>query len=339
MIKETRKGDAGMTSLARSKNIPKSDDRIQLVGSLEELTGSIGVIKSLLGEEENRGMLEKIQRTLGTISDGISDPYAFSCRIKEEEVVQLEQETARLQTLFPEKTGEVLPGADPLSAQIDLTRSVERRCERALSLVSVRYGADACAKKYMNRLGDYFWTLARYEESRAEQKTQKPLNPSENGEKDMDAESQRVVQEVIKRIGQQESILLDQAKRLIDRVEAYAEKQGLKAVIAVCNPQGNPVAVHVMDGAFLVSFDVAVKKAWTSAAVKMSTMALSELIKPGGTFQGLDKLQEDKMVFFGGGVPLEIEGRLVGALGVSGGTGEQDHGIARYGAGILEEIW
>ena len=85
-------------------------------------------------------------------------------------------------------------------------------------------------------------------------------------------------------MGIQGRISLDSAKRLIEKIEQEAERRGKKAVIAVCGPDGNPIAVHVMDGAFLVSFDVATKKAYTSVAVKMSTQELSVLAQPGGTF-------------------------------------------------------
>ena len=73
-----------------------------------------------------------------------------------------------------------------------------------------------------------------------------------------------------------------------------------------------------MDGAFLVSFDVATKKAYTSVAVKMSTKELSVLAQPGGTFYGVDKMDNGKIVIFGGGVPLKVGDTIIGGLGISG---------------------
>ena len=108
-------------------------------------------------------------------------------------------------------------------------------------------------------------------------------------------------------------------------------------MIAVCGPEGNPIAVHVMDGAFLVSFDVAMKKAYTSVAVRMSTMELSGLAQPGQTFYGLGKMS-DNIVIFGGGVPLKVGDTIIGGLGISGGTGEEDHSLAEYGLSILNEV-
>ncbi len=112
-------------------------------------------------------------------------------------------------------------------------------------------------------------------------------------------------------------------------MERKALSEGKQAVIAVANAQGNPVAVHVMDGAFLVSYEVAVRKAYTAVAVKMPTAELARLVQPGGTFYGLQNL--DRIVTFGGGVPLYENGVLIGGLGVSGGTSEEDHALAVWG--------
>ncbi len=150
--------------------------------------------------------------------------------------------------------------------------------------------------------------------------------------------SEAVIQEVMKRMGIQGRITLESAKRLIEKIEKEAVRQGKKAVIAVCGPDGNPIAVHVMDGAFLVSFDVAMKKAYTSVAVKMSTKELSVLAQPGQTFYGVDKMDGGKIVIFGGGVPLKVGDTIIGGLGVSGGTGEEDHALAEYGLSVLNEV-
>lgn len=134
------------------------------------------------------------------------------------------------------------------------------------------------------------------------------------------------------------SVSLEMAKKLMDRVEEYARSRGLACVIAVDDAHGNPVAVHVMEDAFLVSYQVATQKAYTAVAVKMSTMELSRLVQPGGTFYGLEAMHDGRIVAFGGGVPLKIDGTIVGGLGVSGGTGEQDNDVAVYGLRAFAEL-
>ncbi len=130
------------------------------------------------------------------------------------------------------------------------------------------------------------------------------------------------------------TIGLGEAKALTEKIEKEAERRGKKAVIAICNEQGNPVSVHVMDGAYLVSFDVAVKKAYTAVALKMPTIKLAELVKPGATFYGLSG---DKIITIGGGVPLERDGKVIGGLGVSGGTGEEDNSLCEYALSVFDK--
>lgn len=134
------------------------------------------------------------------------------------------------------------------------------------------------------------------------------------------------------------SITLDLALQLMEQVQRFAEEKRKACVIAVCDGHGNPVAVHAMDDAFLVSYKVAQGKAYSAVAVKMSTRELSRLVQPGETFYGLDKLEGGNIVAFGGGVPLYIGDTIVGGLGVSGGTGEEDDEIARFGAEAFRKL-
>lgn len=350
----TKHGDKGITELVHTKNVSKSDDRIQLVGTVDELTSHIGVVKSMLDDGEVIAFLEDIQGTLITLMAGVADPYERQYRIGDDKTEILEAEIDRMEGLFERPRKFILPGKTLLSAEIDVTRTVARRAERALALVGVRFGADTGAKKFMNRLADYLYVLARYTDAKAEgaasgQGSVQPAPADASGpagaavstpaaQTSADAISASVVREVLRQMGIQERMTLESAKRLIERIEEEANRRGKKAVIAVCNPEGNPIAVHVMDGAFLVSFDVAVKKAYTSVAVKMSTMELSKLAQPGQTFFGVDKLDDGKIVIFGGGVPLKAGDTIIGGLGISGGTGEEDHSLAEYALSILDEV-
>lgn len=343
----TKNGDKGTTDLVRTKNVSKSDDRIGLVGTIDELTSHIGVVKTMLTDGETIRMLEKIQETLITVMAGVADPYNREYHINDDKTQLLEEEIDRMEGLFDRPKKFILPGGTRLSAETDVARTVARRAERALASVGVKFGADTGAKKYMNRLADYLYVLARYEDAKnsgkAEESDKTDQKNREESEKHMEENrntsvSEAVIQEVMKRMGIQGKITLESAKRLIEKIEKEAARQGKKAVIAVCGPDGNPIAVHVMDGAFLVSFDVAMKKAYTSVAVKMSTKELSVLAQPGQTFYGVDKMDGGKIVIFGGGVPLKVGDTIIGGLGVSGGTGEEDHALAEYGLSVLNEV-
>lgn len=127
------------------------------------------------------------------------------------------------------------------------------------------------------------------------------------------------------------------ARSLIQKVQDRARETGLSVVVAVADEGGNPVAIERMDGAFLASFDIALNKAYTACALKMSTLSLKPMAQPGGQLYGIQHTNGGKIVVFGGGVPLMKSGRLIGGLGVSGGTEAQDSALAEYGASILEE--
>lgn len=357
----TKRGDRGITDMAHTSNISKSDDRIRLLGTIDELNSHIDLVRSMLSQAEVISLLENIQNNLDLIAAGVSNPYDRNSRISEKETAFLETETDRMEALCAQPVPEKLTGKNRLAAEIEITRAVARRAERCLAQVSVKFGADNESKKFLNRLSDYLYILARYTEnesgsvyaeqtgdrvqilsaentgSEAVSTAEQPDNTADAVQKAADI-NEAVIQEVLKRMGIQSRITLNTAKKLIEKLEQEALRRGLHAVIAVCNPEGNPVAVHVMDGAFIVSFDVAMKKAYTAVAVKMSTMELSKLAQPGETFYGVDKLDGGKIVIFGGGIPLKSGDTIIGGLGISGGTGKEDHSLAEYGQAVLNEL-
>lgn len=336
----TKNGDRGTTELNNVKNVSKSDDRIYLIGTLEELYSHIALVKTMLAEQEHIRFLEKIQTTLNTIKAGIADSYKREYKLHDEKTELLEEEIARLDSLFSCPRDENLSGKCQLSAEIDIARAVARRAECELASVAVKFGTDNGAKKYMNRLSDYLYMLARYTETSMTEQKNVDRSESDNKMKESGSEatSEAVIQEVIKRLGIIGRISLESAKKLIDIVEHEATQRGKKVAIAVCGPDGNPIAVHSMDGAFLVSFQVALKKAYTAASVQMSTLELGKLAQPGGTFYGLESLEGGNIIIFGGGVPIKLGETIIGALGVSGGTGEEDHELAVYALSKLKEV-
>ena len=155
-------GDKGMTDLSHTKNVSKSDDRICLMGSVEELMSHIGLVRVLIDDVDVVRMLEKISETLKKIIDGVSDPYNREFKVSEDRTELLEEEIGRMKEIFSGERLPILPGDSRVAAEIDVTRAVARRAERELALVSVKFGSDTGAKKYMNRLSDYFYVLARY---------------------------------------------------------------------------------------------------------------------------------------------------------------------------------
>lgn len=144
--------------------------------------------------------------------------------------------------------------------------------------------------------------------------------------------------QVVKTVTAALRITLPQARKLIHAVEQRAAEMGVNAVVAVSDPAGHIIAVECMDNAYIASYDVAVNKAFTVTALKMSTAQLKPLAQPGASLYGIQFTNGGKIVIFGGGEPLQHGGRIIGGLGVSGGTEEQDTALAAYGAEIAAKI-
>ena len=135
-----------------------------------------------------------------------------------------------------------------------------------------------------------------------------------------------------------DSVTLAQANKLISLVMKKAEEMGVKAVVAVSDRHSNPISIQCMDDAYIASYDIAVNKAYTSVAIKMPTSTLKTLSQPERDLYGLQFTNQGQIVIFGGGVPLKnSNGDIIGGLGVSGGSEEQDTYLADYGAKVFEE--
>ena len=157
----TRKGDGGNTSLANGMSVSKADDRIELLGAIDELNSYIGHAK-VLSEGRLRENLSDIQRSLMKIMAAVADPRNLDYRMKAEETTHLEKWIDEVEAAFPRVKDFVLYGGCELSARLDIARSVTRRAERRFRKVAQNYGADAKAMQYVNRLADYLYVEARY---------------------------------------------------------------------------------------------------------------------------------------------------------------------------------
>jgi Uncharacterized protein, possibly involved in utilization of glycolate and propanediol len=134
-------------------------------------------------------------------------------------------------------------------------------------------------------------------------------------------------------------ITLAMANALIEKVKQQAIELKVNAVIAVADSSGNPLAIQCMDRAYIASFDIALKKAFTSAALERSTDELGRMSQPGQPLYGIQYTNDGKIVIFGGGEPLKVNGKVIGAIGVSGGLAEQDTALAAFGKKVFKEVF
>ena len=131
-------------------------------------------------------------------------------------------------------------------------------------------------------------------------------------------------------------VTLDDARRVIAAAEKKAVEMDQPQNIAVADAGGHLVAHVRMDGAWMGSIDISIKKAFTARAFDIATKDLAALSQPGKPFFGIHASNDGRVMIFAGGVPLKRDGKVMGAIGVSGGTGEQDQAVAEAGAAAFK---
>ena len=127
-------------------------------------------------------------------------------------------------------------------------------------------------------------------------------------------------------------VTLEDARYIIAAAEKKAHEIRQPMNIAVADAGGNLVAHVRMDRAWIGSIDIAIKKAYTARAFDIATRDLAKHSQPGDEFFGINASNDGRIMIFAGGIPLKRNGDVVGAIGVSGGSGDQDQAVAEAGA-------
>lgn len=296
----TGTGDGGYTQTLSSQRISKSDPVIELLGDIDEFSSVLGAAKAYCHDTEMRSDIELIQKKLVSVMGEISggNPSLTAGCIKAAEAMCDKYYSGDLKEFS-------LPGKNILSAQLDIARTVVRRAERT-AVKSMRTGRiNNNVITYLNRLSDAVFAMAR---------------SSENNKKSTPDES----------LDSSDGLSLSLAKEISLAVEKQGEASGKKLVIAISDSGANIILLHSMDGAYIASSRIAQDKAYTSAALKMPTHeALLE--SRGGKLDGLAP-SDGRICLLGGGYPLIVNNKIIGAIGVSGGTAEEDTNFAHFGA-------
>lgn len=126
-------------------------------------------------------------------------------------------------------------------------------------------------------------------------------------------------------------LTLADATGMIEAAEAKSDEIEVPMCIAVVDGGANLIGFHRVDDALLASISIAQNKAYSSVALKMPTEEIGEAAQPGEPLYGIGTTNEGRIVTFGGGFPIESDGSVIGAIGVSGGSPEEDMTVARAG--------
>ena len=163
----TKVGDKGTTSLIGGTKVAKSDMRIEAYGTVDELNSYIGLCRDLLTDDHSKKTLKEIQDRLFTIGSSLAcdpekEPKMKIPDLKKEDVTLLEKEIDEMDKVLPEMKHFILPGGHSTVSHIHIARCVCRRAERSCVRLQQQSEEEPLVLKYLNRLSDYLFVLARY---------------------------------------------------------------------------------------------------------------------------------------------------------------------------------
>ncbi|MBB6217637.1 ATP:cob(I)alamin adenosyltransferase [Anaerosolibacter carboniphilus] len=319
----TKKGDKGETGLLGGSRIRKDDLRVSCYGTLDEANAALGVAYSLIESKSIQGIVRDIQKRLFVVGAELASDEAgrefLKDTVQQKDIEALESIIDRYEEQLGPLKEFIIPGGTTASASIHLARTIIRRAERLI--VELSQGTDVRQEliRYVNRLSDTLFMLARGEEQYSFKEA--------------------VKRKVLERLGykaNRKNLNLDLAKKMAEAVEEKAIQMGVPIVFSVVDAGGNMILLHRMNDSLLVSLDIAQNKAYTAAALKIPTHEVAPLIQPGEVLYGLQWTNQNRIVTFGGGYPLKIHNEIVGGIGISGGTVEEDMMIAAQALRVFE---
>ncbi len=325
----TKTGDKGTTGLVGGSRVSKTDIRVHCYGQIDEAQAMLGLAYASSKNEYVRTTVHGIQSKLFTVgaelaSDEKGMKYLGEHIIHDEDVQELE----KIVDFCTETTGKqhdfVIPGANQASAALHVARTIVRRAERQIIAAKKSTNIRDELLRYVNRLSDAIYALARLEETEVEQQELIEkiksiiLEQVGNGAVSDDSGNTKLT-----------AFTLDAAKKMAVVAEQKAKEMGVPIVFSCVDNGGNTMLIHRMDDSFQGSIEISLNKAYTANAFQAPSDALGKEAQPGGCFYGLNTACNGRLVLFGGGLPLKLNGKCVGALGVSGGSAEEDLAIAR----------
>lgn len=294
-------GDKGYTQTLSAKHISKSDLIIELLGTLDELSSVLGVAKAAAYDEKLIGDTDSIQKKLIAVMAEVAGGKVNTT----DECAKVVEAMCDSYNIHFE--GLKTSGENTVSANLSLARAVARRAERTAVKANQLGRIKQPVIVWLNRISDLLYAMSVY--------ASRDNTPK--------AECGVYAADVL---------TLNLAKELSLVVEKYAQTIGVQPVIAIVDSGANLMLLHATDNSYIASRKIAQDKAYTSVSLKMPTVtALKE--SRGGALDGLTA--GEGICLLGGGEPLVAGGKIIGAIGVSGGTAEQDTSLAHFASQYL----
>ncbi|MCA0308431.1 MAG: cob(I)yrinic acid a,c-diamide adenosyltransferase [Actinobacteria bacterium] len=335
----TRTGDKGLTGLFGGSRVPKQDMAVEAYGTVDEANSAIGEAKAVAMDEAVRATLHGIQQRLFVLAAELASDERgraiLDNTISDADVADLEGLIDMCLEVTGPQRAFVVPGRDIPSAALHKARTVTRRAERRVLTMAETHPVRPELVTYLNRLSDTLYALARLTEHHHD------LGRVETLVRDAVARALGAAPAtpgtVPGRPGPAGVFDLAACKAMAEAAEAEAAAMGVPIVFAAVDEGGNLMLLHRMADSLLGSIDIAVNKAFTSAAFKLPTSALKDPSAPSGDLHGIQNSNDGRVVVFGGGLPVFVDGRIAGGIGVSGGTVDEDVRIVTHALNTAQE--
>ncbi|WP_159865442.1 MULTISPECIES: two-domain cob(I)yrinic acid a,c-diamide adenosyltransferase PduO [unclassified Raoultella] len=319
----TRTGDAGTTSLYTGQRVSKTHPRVEAYGTLDELNAALSLCTCAAADENHRTLLEAIQQQIfwfsAELASDSEQPSPKQRYISSEEISALEAAIDRAMDRVEPLHSFILPGRSEAASRLHFARALARRAERRLVELAGEVNVRQVLMRYLNRLSDCLYALARAEDSVVHRNS----IISEISARYLAASQPPRSKETLM------ALSFNDLHQLTRSAVERARQLEVPVAIGIVDAHGTQTVIWRMPDALLVSSELAPKKAWTAVAMKTATHLLSSAVQPGAPLYGLESQMQGKVVTFGGGYPLWREGQLIGGLGISGGSVEQDMDIAQ----------
>lgn len=333
----TRSGDKGTTGLFGGGRVAKDDIRVDAYGTIDEAQAAIGLAYSLVKDEEIKEVLYHVeQRAYILEAELASDERGWKMlkdKVDQADIDYMEKTMDHFLAIVGQQKEFVIPGKNPASSALHFARTVVRRGERKI----VQYkeenpGLRPEAVKFVNRLSDLLFVLARVEEFEENIREVVRAELAKREEAEEQAGGQEA--DVLKEQDDNEKLLV-LAKRIAAGSRVKARELGVPIVFSAVDSGGNLAYYERMKDSLIASIDISQNKAYTANALKCPTEDVQALAKENSALFGIQFTNGGRIVTFGGGYPLVVDGVQIGAIGVSGGTAEEDMAIAQAGLAVL----
>ena len=328
----TKTGDKGTTGLYGGSRVDKDSMNVDVYGTIDEAISVLGMAYAQTETAEIKEYINHIQKRMFQAgAEFASDERGIQMlkdKISEDDIKYLEDiidKSTEVNGLMREF---VVPGVNPSSAALHMARTVVRRAERKIVTLAREIPVREELRKYINRLSDACFAMARLEEHKAQQEEIAELKEA----------VRKAVREMTEGDGDlgMDIMSLDNLKKMAGYIEEKANEIGVPMVFSVVDEGGNLVYFQRMPGSLLISIKVSQDKAYTACSLKCPTSALADLTRPGDSLWSLHNSGDGRIVCFGGGYPIEVDGKIIGAIGVSGGTADEDMSVATYALGKMQ---